>query len=83
MTDPCILQPTVYTLANRLFLPEGEVKQAEAQLEAERRANETAVAMYRARRVRVLFWGMLCYGGVVVLFLLLGVGVLCLCGCDG
>lgn len=52
---PSNQHPTVYTLANRLFLEEGEVKKAEAQLEAERRANEAAVAMYKARRVRFVY----------------------------
>ena len=39
--------PTVYTLANRLYLEEAQVKQAEARLEAERKANEAAVAVYK------------------------------------
>lgn len=49
--------PTVYTLANRLFLPESEVKETEARLEGERKANEAAVAMYKARRVRGSHYG--------------------------
>ncbi len=47
----CATTRAVYTLAHRLFLPEAEVKKAEATLEAERLANEAAVAMYKARRV--------------------------------
>lgn len=40
----------VYTLANRLFLDENEVKQAETRLENERKLNAAAVAKYKARR---------------------------------
>lgn len=47
-------------------MPEAEVKQAEAALEAERRANEAAVAMYKARRVSVIGFVMVVGSGVLV-----------------
>ncbi|EWM23840.1 cdk-activating kinase assembly factor mat1 [Nannochloropsis gaditana] len=40
----------IYTLANRLFIDENEVREAEIRLEKERKTNEVAVARYRARR---------------------------------
>jgi hypothetical protein len=48
--SPFFLPSSVYTLANRLFIDENEVREAEIRLEKERKTNEVAIARYRARR---------------------------------